>query len=177
MPLRSVTSSHDTEKFFFYIWKTLIDNCEMSCIRTKVLSTKMWLHSKLKAKFLLVKKDGFFYNPDFLFYRVSLKARTFNNENFYRAHQDNLTPAGLAIFQSVWDSSVTELFHNQLKSVEPIFEYDNDPPHHPKQEWFPLGKPFDLWVFNILFFLLFTLDLEFFDTKCFKLASSQEYQD
>lgn len=77
---------------------------------------------------------------------VSLKARTFNNENFYRAHQDNLTPAGLAIFQSVWDSSVTELFHNQLKSVEPIFEYDNDPPHHPKQEWFPLGKPFDLYL-------------------------------
>lgn len=77
---------------------------------------------------------------------VSPKSRTFSNENFYRVHQKNLTPAGLSFFQSVWDSSVTKLFHKMFNSTEPIFEYDFDPPHHPKQEWFPHGKPFDLYL-------------------------------
>uniref|UniRef100_A0A8D8LH34 Large ribosomal subunit protein mL38 n=1 Tax=Cacopsylla melanoneura TaxID=428564 RepID=A0A8D8LH34_9HEMI len=77
---------------------------------------------------------------------VSLKERTFNTESFYRVHQDNLTPAGLSFFQSSWDPSVTKLFHNVFDRTEPLFEYDFPPAHHPKQEWFPLGKPFNLYL-------------------------------
>lgn len=44
----------------------------------------------------------------------SLADRTFKTLDFYRKHQDNLTPAGLAFFQSQWDESVTATFHNTL---------------------------------------------------------------
>lgn len=44
----------------------------------------------------------------------SLKARTFNTLEFYRKHQDSITPAGLAFFQSQWDESVTKTFHSTL---------------------------------------------------------------
>ncbi|KAI5734578.1 hypothetical protein M8J77_008309 [Diaphorina citri] len=77
---------------------------------------------------------------------VSPKERTFNNEAFYRKHQDNLTPAGLSFFQSTWDRSVTKVFHHVFDSKEPVFEYDFDPAHHPEQEWFPIGKPFNLYL-------------------------------
>lgn len=44
----------------------------------------------------------------------SLADRTFSTLEFYRKHQDNMTPAGLAFFQSQWDESVTKTFHNTL---------------------------------------------------------------
>lgn len=44
----------------------------------------------------------------------SLVDRTFKTLDFYRKHQDNMTPAGLAFFQCQWDESVTDTFHNTL---------------------------------------------------------------
>lgn len=44
----------------------------------------------------------------------SLADRTFKTVDFYRKHQDNMTPAGLAFFQCQWDESVTNTFHNTL---------------------------------------------------------------
>ncbi|KAI3365417.1 hypothetical protein L3Q82_010509 [Scortum barcoo] len=44
----------------------------------------------------------------------SLADRTFKTVDFYRKHQDNMTPAGLAFFQCQWDESVTSTFHNIL---------------------------------------------------------------
>lgn len=40
-----------------------------------------------------------------------LKQRTFRTLDFYRKHQDVITPAGLAFHQSQWDQSVTDTFH------------------------------------------------------------------
>lgn len=77
---------------------------------------------------------------------LSLKERNWSTYNFYRDHQDYITPAGLAFFQADWDSSVTDFFHNLLDMREPIFEYDFPPPYIRKQEWFPLRKPFNLYM-------------------------------
>lgn len=44
----------------------------------------------------------------------SLVDRTFKTVDFYRKHQDNMTPAGLSFFQCQWDESVTNIFHNTL---------------------------------------------------------------
>lgn len=44
----------------------------------------------------------------------SLKMRTFSTFDFYRKHEDSMTPAGLAFFQCQWDSSVTWVFHQLL---------------------------------------------------------------
>lgn len=44
----------------------------------------------------------------------SLKMRTFSTFDFYRKHEDAMTPAGLAFFQCQWDSSVTQVFHQLL---------------------------------------------------------------
>jgi len=44
----------------------------------------------------------------------SLKMRTFSTFDFYRKHEDAMTPAGLAFFQCQWDSSVTWVFHQLL---------------------------------------------------------------
>lgn len=44
----------------------------------------------------------------------SLKMRTFSTFDFYRKHEDAMTPAGLVFFQCQWDSSVTWVFHQLL---------------------------------------------------------------
>ncbi|CAN9508958.1 unnamed protein product [Ophioblennius macclurei] len=71
----------------------------------------------------------------------SLVNRTFKTVDFYRKHQDSMTPAGLAFFQCQWDESVTETFHNTLNMREPVFKFIRPPVYHPPQVKFPQGKP------------------------------------
>lgn len=71
----------------------------------------------------------------------SLVDRTFKTVDFYRKHQDHLTPAGLAFFQCQWDESVTNTFHNTLNMREPVFEFSWPPVYHPPQVKFPHGQP------------------------------------
>lgn len=57
--------------------------------------------------------------PPSLRYRPScpsfqLAQRTFRTFDFYKKHQDAMTPAGLAFFQCRWDDSVTHTFHQLL---------------------------------------------------------------
>jgi hypothetical protein len=47
-------------------------------------------------------------------YSLQLEKRTFQTLDFYRERQDDITPAGLAFFQSDWDVSVTDFFHDTL---------------------------------------------------------------
>ncbi|KAI4471810.1 phosphatidylethanolamine-binding protein [Holotrichia oblita] len=79
-------------------------------------------------------------------YFANLEERTFSTLDFYRERQDFMTPAGLAFFQSNWESSLTEFYHNVLNMKEPVFEYDFPPPYIRPQEWFPLRKPFNLYM-------------------------------
>ncbi|KAM6403355.1 large ribosomal subunit protein mL38-like [Rhynochetos jubatus] len=67
----------------------------------------------------------------------SLKMRTFSTCDFYRKHEDAMTPAGLAFFQCQWDSSVTAVFHQLLNMREPVFEFVRPPVYHPLQVKFP----------------------------------------
>ncbi|KAJ7427458.1 Peroxisomal acyl-coenzyme A oxidase 1 [Willisornis vidua] len=71
----------------------------------------------------------------------SLKMRTFSTFDFYRKHQDAMTPAGLAFFQCQWDSSVTSIFHQLLNMREPVFEFVRPPVYHPRQLKFPRQQP------------------------------------
>lgn len=66
--------------------------------------------------------------------------------DFYRKHQDNITPAGLAFFQSDWDSSVQDVFHDLLDMKEPIFEYDFPEPYLADEKYFPLRAAFNLYL-------------------------------
>uniref|UniRef100_A0A182Q033 Large ribosomal subunit protein mL38 n=1 Tax=Anopheles farauti TaxID=69004 RepID=A0A182Q033_9DIPT len=75
-----------------------------------------------------------------------LSARTFRTIDFYRQHQDHITPAGLAFFQSDWDDSLTAFYHDKLQLQCPVFEYDFPAPYVRDQEWFPLRKPFNLYM-------------------------------
>ncbi|XP_042364018.1 39S ribosomal protein L38, mitochondrial [Plectropomus leopardus] len=71
----------------------------------------------------------------------SLADRTFKTVDFYRKHQDKITPAGLAFFQSHWDESVTDTFHNTLNMKEPVFEFIRPPVYHPPQVKYPHRQP------------------------------------
>ncbi|XP_047464589.1 39S ribosomal protein L38, mitochondrial [Mugil cephalus] len=71
----------------------------------------------------------------------SLVDRTFKTVDFYRKHQDHLTPAGLAFFQSQWDESVSNTFHHTFNMREPVFEFIRPPAYHPPQVKFPHRKP------------------------------------
>ncbi|XP_052544074.1 39S ribosomal protein L38, mitochondrial isoform X2 [Tympanuchus pallidicinctus] len=71
----------------------------------------------------------------------SLKMRTFSTFDFYRKHEDDMTPAGLAFFQCQWDSSVTWIFHQLLNMREPVFEFVRPPVYHPPQLKFPRRQP------------------------------------
>ncbi|VEN48228.1 unnamed protein product [Callosobruchus maculatus] len=98
--------------------------------------------------FILYKQEK---KIDFTKYKQSgpclnLPDRTFSTYDFYRELQDDLTPSGLAFFQADWDTSLKDFYHNKLQMKEPIFEYDFPPPFIRKQEWFPLRKPFNLYM-------------------------------
>ncbi|KAI4498028.1 hypothetical protein M0802_006852 [Mischocyttarus mexicanus] len=77
---------------------------------------------------------------------LSLLERDWNTLEFYREHQDYLTPAGLAFFQSDWDQSLTDFYHFNLKMQEPVFEYDFPEPYVKPQTWFPKKKAFNLYL-------------------------------
>ncbi|KAJ8786945.1 hypothetical protein J1605_023200 [Eschrichtius robustus] len=70
-----------------------------------------------------------------------LAQRTFHTFDFYKKHQDAMTPAGLAFFQCRWDDSVTHIFRQLLDMREPVFEFVRPPPYHPKQKRFPHRQP------------------------------------
>lgn len=55
-------------------------------------------------------------------FSIDLEERTFSTLDFYKTRQDVLTPAGLSFFQSDWDPSVTDFFHNSLSKL--LFVYN-----------------------------------------------------
>lgn len=48
-----------------------------------------------------------------------LEERTFLTRVWYSKHQDIITPAGLAFFQSDWDTCLTDFYHKNLNMKEP----------------------------------------------------------
>ncbi|KAI8034193.1 39S ribosomal protein L38, mitochondrial [Drosophila gunungcola] len=76
----------------------------------------------------------------------NLEKRTFRTLDFYRQHQEQLTPAGLAFYQTNWDESLTPFYHDVLKCKEPVYEYDFPKPYLADQKFFPLKQPFNLYM-------------------------------
>lgn len=76
----------------------------------------------------------------------NLEERNWRTLDFYRKHQDQLTPAGLAFFQSDWELSLKQFYYNTLKMRVPIFQYDFPEPYIKKQTWFPLKQPFNIYL-------------------------------
>jgi len=121
--------------------------------------------------FILYKQDK---KMDYSDYRIAtpctnLTARTFSTYDFYKSLQDNITPTGLAFFESTWDHSLTPFFQDVLGRVrarvfmdfhhlsnfpnfspigipEPVVEYDFPAVELPPQKWFPHKKPFNLYL-------------------------------
>ncbi|KAL5021865.1 hypothetical protein ScPMuIL_001020 [Solemya velum] len=77
---------------------------------------------------------------------TSLEERNFKTLEFYRKHQDDLTPSGLSFFQSEWEESVTEFFWTKLDMKEPEYEFMHPPPYHPEQRKYPHKNPFNLYL-------------------------------
>lgn len=77
---------------------------------------------------------------------LNLQERNWQTRDFYTKYQDRLTPTSLAFFQSDWDYTMKEFYHNTLKMKMPIFRYDFLPPYIKKQKWFPLKEPFNLYL-------------------------------
>lgn len=77
---------------------------------------------------------------------IDLDGRTFNTLTFYRQHQDHITPAGLAFFQSDWERSLTDFYHHTLDLKEPVYEYDFPKQYIKDQTWFPQREPFNLYM-------------------------------
>lgn len=75
-----------------------------------------------------------------------MEKRTFKTYDFYRKLQDDITPAGLAFFQSDYDTNVKDFYHNVLDIQEPIFEYDFAEEYHPPERLFALRQPFNLYL-------------------------------
>ncbi|TMW54273.1 hypothetical protein DOY81_000628 [Sarcophaga bullata] len=77
---------------------------------------------------------------------ANLEKRTFKTYDFYRQHQDDITPAGLAFYQTNYDKSLTKFYHNVLNLKEPIFEYDFPDIYLADQKFFPLKQAFNLYL-------------------------------
>lgn len=98
--------------------------------------------------------------------RNDLAGRTFKTFDFYKTYQDDITPAGLAFFQSSWEPSLKDFYHNVLgifhsnsfwrepsiidfvvsEMKEPTYEYDFPKPYIRDQMYFPLRQPFNLYL-------------------------------
>ncbi|XP_059046394.1 large ribosomal subunit protein mL38 isoform X1 [Achroia grisella] len=97
--------------------------------------------------FVLYKQDGkVSYDLPKVTSSSPLEARTFITREWYQKYQDNITPTGLAFYQTDWDDSVKDFFHNELKMKEPIYEYDFPAPYIRPQEWFPRRRPFNIYM-------------------------------
>ncbi|XP_005186602.1 large ribosomal subunit protein mL38 [Musca domestica] len=77
---------------------------------------------------------------------ANLDKRTFKTYDFYRQYQDEITPAGLAFYQTDYDKSLTKFYHDVLNLKEPIFEYDFPEPYLADQKFFPLRQAFNLYM-------------------------------
>ncbi|XP_020297056.1 39S ribosomal protein L38, mitochondrial isoform X1 [Pseudomyrmex gracilis] len=77
---------------------------------------------------------------------LTLEERNWKTLDFYKKHQDQLTPAGLAFFQSDWDSSLKDFYYSTLNMKVPVFRYDFPKPYVKKQAWFPLKKAFNKYL-------------------------------
>jgi len=58
---------------------------------------------------------------------VKLQPRTFRSREFFDSH--DVTPAGLAFFQSDYETSLHKFFHDVLNMKEPKYEYNFAPPY------------------------------------------------
>lgn len=67
---------------------------------------------------MVFSKLKFTFSQKIIKYRIvfslDLEQRTFSTLEFYRARQDEMTPAGLVFFQSDWDESLTDFYHKTL---------------------------------------------------------------
>ena len=101
---------------------------------------------KQKGRIDLSKSEG---RPDQC---RDLQERHFSTQKFLESHRNVLTPAGLAFFQSDWDSSLRRVFHDELNMREPKFEYDFVPPasEMPWNEYIPhqFKVPFNIFLDN-----------------------------
>ncbi|XP_033223400.1 39S ribosomal protein L38, mitochondrial [Belonocnema kinseyi] len=98
--------------------------------------------------FVLYKQDK---KIDFSEYKkqqpcLELVERNWSTLDFYRKHQDYLTPAGLSFFQTEWDTSLLDFYHNTLKMRSPQFEYDFPKPYIKPQVWFPIRQAFNIYM-------------------------------
>ncbi|PAA51076.1 hypothetical protein BOX15_Mlig010225g7, partial [Macrostomum lignano] len=77
-----------------------------------------------------------------------LAERDFSTAEFYRRHQDRLTPAGLCFFQAAWDPSVRTVYRHRLTDMgaEPVFEFRWPAPYRPKMQQFAFSEPFNLYL-------------------------------
>uniref|UniRef100_U5ERQ6 Large ribosomal subunit protein mL38 n=1 Tax=Corethrella appendiculata TaxID=1370023 RepID=U5ERQ6_9DIPT len=97
--------------------------------------------------FILYKQEKKLDFSDFKIKQENnLDVRKFKTFDFYKKYQDDMTPAGLAFFQSDWDESMIDFYHNVLKTKMPTVEYDLPKPYIREQEWFPLRRPFNLYM-------------------------------
>uniref|UniRef100_A0A1B0G4S4 Large ribosomal subunit protein mL38 n=1 Tax=Glossina morsitans morsitans TaxID=37546 RepID=A0A1B0G4S4_GLOMM len=76
----------------------------------------------------------------------NLEKRTFKTLDFYRQYQDDITPAGLAFYQTDYDNSLTKFYHEVLNLKEPIYEYDFPDIYMADQKQFPLTRPFNTYM-------------------------------
>jgi large subunit ribosomal protein L38 len=79
---------------------------------------------------------------------VDLSRRTFRTSDFLQKFDGQLTPAGLSFFQSDYDSSVKQVFHDVLQMREPRFEYNFLPPY--LRPWLQEVPEDDRFVFDSL---------------------------
>lgn len=121
--------------------------------------------SKLKLPYpwYVFRRKYHFFIVFFVF-SDDLRLRTFSTPEFYLKNENSLTPAGLAFFQTEWDHSCTECFHQRLSRrkffrfpqnaqkfayfldlEQPLYSFEWPEPYFEPQEEFPSHSvPFNL---------------------------------
>lgn len=77
--------------------------------------------------------------------------RNFKCSKFFAKHQESLVPVGLSFFQTEWDLSVKQVFHDHFEMKEPVYEFDFESKFIPKFEKYPKDKqPFNWYLMEYM---------------------------
>jgi len=87
--------------------------------------------------FVLFRQEGAISHEVPLTDAFSLPERSWSTLDFYRKHEDDLTPAGLCWYHTDWDHTMPDYFHNTLGMLEPVYEYDFPLPYVEPIEEYP----------------------------------------
>lgn len=97
--------------------------------------------------FLAFQHDSPLDINDYKIDKFTLESRRFNTRSFLETNRSaNLTPVGLSWFQTTWDESSNQVFHNFMNTRAPVYEHVQQKETQQEAKAYPGKIPFNVYL-------------------------------